>query len=135
MLYDLSKPMTDKGVDVMGGFLCRGTCYYPIPCLVGRFPDRPNEEDLEKARRFTRSLIGHILSNKAGPIPESRLDTHKHGLGFYNIIGALMTDDMLRNMLPEPKVDISKCNGCKWCIHECPTNSITHFMPWIGLPS
>ncbi len=125
VLYDLSKPMMKKGIDVMGGFLCRGTNYFPAPCLVGRFPDRPNEEDLNQAKTFAESLIDHIASGKTGPVPGSRPDTYKHGFGFYNIIGALMTNEILRKILPEPKADTNKCTACEWCVHECPTNSIT----------
>ena len=31
VLYDLAKPLMRKGAEVMGGFLCRGTCFYPAP--------------------------------------------------------------------------------------------------------
>ncbi len=124
VLYDLSKPLMDKGVDVIGGFLCRGTCYYIVPCLVGRFPDRPNEKDLSRAGDFVRSLIHHLSSAISGPMPESRPDTFKHGLGFYNIMGALINDSMMRRIMPAPKANEKICTECGWCVHECPTNSM-----------
>ncbi|MBU0996357.1 MAG: EFR1 family ferrodoxin [Proteobacteria bacterium] len=124
VLYDLAKPLMKKGADVIGGFLCRGTCFYPVPCLVGRFPERPDEEDLAHAKVFAGSVIDHVSSGISGPMPGSRPDALKHGLGFYHIIGDLMNDSLIRLMMPKPKVDSAKCTACGWCVAECPTNSI-----------
>jgi flavodoxin/ferredoxin len=124
VLYDLSKPLMKKGADVIGGFLCRGTCFYPVPCLVGRFPDRPNEVDFEKAQVFAKNLLEHLSSGIQGPMPISRADTFKHGLGFYQIAGDILNDSLLRFLMPKPIVDESKCTECKWCEAECPTDSL-----------
>lgn len=124
VLYDLAKPLMKKGAKVVGGFLCRGTCYYPVPCLVGRFPDRPNEEDLLKAKKFAKNLLAHLSSGNEGPMPDSRSDALKHGLGFYQIAGAVLNDSLLRFLMPKPKVDEPKCTECKWCEAECPTKSM-----------
>lgn len=124
VLYDLSKPLMKKGAEVVGGFLCRGTCFYPVPCLVGRFPDRPNEEDLSEAKDFAKNLLTHLSSGKAGPMPDSRPDAFKHGIGFYKIVGAMLNDPLIRFLMPKPKVDESKCAECDWCEAECPTNSM-----------
>lgn len=113
-----------KGAEVIGGFLCRGTCYYPVPCLVGRFPDRPNEQDFLKAEAFAKNLLTHIASGKAGPMPSSRPDTYKHGMGFYQIAGAMLNDPLLRILMPKPKVDDNLCTACNWCETECPTGRI-----------
>jgi flavodoxin/NAD-dependent dihydropyrimidine dehydrogenase PreA subunit len=125
VLYDLAKPLMNKGAEVIGGFLCRGTCFYPVPCLAGRFPDRPDEQDLEKARGFARSLLRHLSSGISGPMPESRPDAVKHGVGFYNIVGAMMNDSLIRFLMPKPAADEDKCTECKWCVAECPTNSMS----------
>lgn len=125
VLYDLAKPLMKKGAQVIGGFLCRGTCFYPVPCLAGRFPDRPDEQDLAKAQEFAGSLLRHLSSGIAGPMPETRPDALKHGAGFYNIVGAMMNDTLVRLLMPKPKSDESKCTECGWCVAECPTNSMS----------
>jgi len=110
-------------VEVQGGFLSRGTCYYPIPCLAGRFPDRPNRSDLDDARKFAAALLANIASGTPAPMADSRPDVFRHGLGFYNILGALLSDPLMRFMMPLPKAD-DTCEGCEWCVKECPTGSI-----------
>ena len=124
VLYDMAKPLMKKGAEVMAGFLCRGTCYYPVPCLVGRCPDRPNEQDLLKAKEFAQNILTHLSSGKDSTMPESRPDAFKHGLGFYQIVGTFINDPLLRFLMPKPKVDENTCTECKWCEEECPTNSI-----------
>lgn len=52
VLFDLTHLLLRKGADVVGGFLSRGELYHPAPCLIGRFPKRPNEEDFARARQF-----------------------------------------------------------------------------------
>ncbi len=125
VLYDLAKPLMDRHADVVGGFLGRGTCYHPVPCLINRFPGRPNEDDLEAAHRFARAVCAHVRSGKSGPMPETRPDALKHGFGFYNIVATLLKDPFVRFLMPAPEADPEKCNECKWCVHECPTGSIT----------
>ena len=124
VLYDLAKPLMKKGADVIGGFLGRGTCFYPIPCLKGRFPERPDEQDLEKAKAFARAVLDHIDAGIAGPVPDSRPGALRHGLGFYNIVGSILNDPLLRFLMPKPKADEHKCTKCGWCVAECPTKSI-----------
>ena len=124
VLYDLAKPLMKKGADVIGGFLSRGTCFYPVPCLKGRFPVRPDARDLEKAEEFAGAVLEHLSLGASGSIPESRPDALKHGAGFYNIIGAIMNDPLVRFLMPKPKVDMEKCTECGWCAAECPTSSI-----------
>ncbi len=124
VLYDLAGPLMAARADVVGGFLCRGTCYYPVPCLVDRFPDRPNEDDLESARLFARAVSDHVESGRAGPMPETRPDVFKHGFGFYNLLAIMLKDPLIRYLMPGPTVDPDRCNQCRWCEHECPTGSI-----------
>ena len=70
VLRDLALPLKKKGAIVLGGFLCRGTCYHPVPCLEGRFPDRPNAGDLEKARRFARSVAALAAAGEVTSLPD-----------------------------------------------------------------
>jgi Pyruvate/2-oxoacid:ferredoxin oxidoreductase delta subunit len=114
----------DKRADVIGGFLCRGTCYHPIPCLVGKFPNRPDETDLQKAKEFAGSVLRHLSSGSSGPLPDSRRDVYRHGFGFYNILGAMLKDPMIRFLMPAPKLESDKCTECGWCVAECPTGSM-----------
>lgn len=125
VLYDLAKPLMKKGAEVVGGFLSRGTCFYPVPCLKGRFPERPDAQDLAKAKKFVGALLGHLSSGVAGPMPESRSGTLTHGAGFYNMVGAIMNDSIVRLLMPKPRADEGKCTECGLCVAECPTNSIT----------
>lgn len=52
VLSDLTGLLTRTGANVIGGFLTREEVLHPAPHMVGRFPDRPNGNDLEQARQF-----------------------------------------------------------------------------------
>jgi len=108
----------------VGGFLCRGTCFTPIPCLSGRFPGRPDSQDLQKARDFAAAILDHVAGGSPGPMPESRSGTLKHGVGFYSLVGAVLNDTLMRLLMPKPKADADKCTECRWCVTACPTESI-----------
>jgi len=58
-------------------------------------------------------------------MPGSRADVFHHGFGFYQIVGSLISDTMLRILMPKPKADHGKCTECGWCIEECPTKSMS----------
>ncbi|MBI9085285.1 MAG: EFR1 family ferrodoxin [Desulfobacterales bacterium] len=134
VLWDMARPLKQRGAEVLGGFLCRGTCYHPIPCLVGRFPERPDETDLEKARRFAASVAEMVQGDDPRSVPaENRLETLNPGLGLYDIAGLALKDPLIRFLMPKPRVDSDACDQCGWCVHECPTASIIlHSTPEIG---
>lgn len=46
VLYDMTALLRKRGADVIGGSITRGECFYPAPCMIGRFPGRPNETDI-----------------------------------------------------------------------------------------
>jgi len=125
VLYDLTRLLKDKGAAVIGGFLTRGKLSHPAPCLVGRMPDRPNENDLTEVRRFASALAEHLSHNGAGTVVGSRPDAFTPGFGFYNLVGMMSSDGFLRLVLPKPKVDTSRCNQCGWCETECPVDNVT----------
>jgi flavodoxin/NAD-dependent dihydropyrimidine dehydrogenase PreA subunit len=124
VLYDLSRLLRDRGAEVVGGFLTRGELHHPAPCLVGRMPNRPDEEDLARARHFATAVAEHVTTGQSGPVAESRPDTFKLGKGFYELAAVLSTDGFLRLALPEPKLDPTPCNQCGWCVQECPMGNI-----------
>ncbi len=134
VLYDLTKLLRKKGADVIGGFLTRGEIHYPAPCVIGKSPGHPNEEDLQKARNFASAVAEHVSSGRPGPLPESRPDALKPGGWFYNLVGTITSSDRLKRLLlPEQKLDPEKCDECKWCVHECPVDNITmNTYPVIG---
>jgi flavodoxin len=53
----LKEKLLGKGFDIIGNFSCRGfDTYGPFKFIGGISKGRPNKEDLEKARKFARSL-------------------------------------------------------------------------------
>jgi flavodoxin/ferredoxin len=124
VLYDLTRPLRCKGMDVIGGTLIRGECYYPAPCFIGRYPGRPNDEDLAQAQRFAIAVAEHVSDGNSGPVTESRPDALKRGWGLYDFEGMLISDPVVRLVLPKPKLNQLKCDKCQWCVYECPTDNI-----------
>jgi flavodoxin len=143
VLYDLARPLQDRGADVVGGFLCRGTCFHPVPCLAGRFPERPDEKDLKAAEDFAAAVLEHLDSGRSGPMPGTRPDAHRHGFGFYQIIGAVLKDPLLRFLMPRPVADPQACNECRWCVLRMSHQQLAagpaagdrqHLCPLLSLP-
>lgn len=125
VLYDLTSLLRLKGADVLGGFLTLGQVSHPAPHMVGQLPGRPHAEDLNHARDFTKALVEHVSQNRRGLLVESRHDALKLGLGFYDLMGWVISDKVLRFMMPEPRPDADKCDLCYWCVADCPMNNIT----------
>jgi len=125
VLNDLTRLLRSKGAHVLGGFLARGQVHHPAPHMTGRFPGRPNAEDLSRAGRFAVATAEHVLAGRSSPLPEGRPDALKLGWGFYDLVGWTSSDRLLRRLMPEPKLDPVKCDGCRWCVYECPMHNIT----------
>lgn len=125
VLSDLTHLLQSKGADVIGGFLTRGEVRHPAPCLIGRMPNRPNEEDFARARRFALAAAEHISAGRPGLVAGSRPDTLRTKEGFYNLVGLISTDRVERLLLPEPRLDSTRCDQCKWCVYECPIHNVT----------
>ena len=133
VLYDMTSILRKRGAKVLGGFLCRGEIFYPAPCLVGRFPGRPNITDLEAAKRFASSLSDYLVKGSHIEISENRQDATKPGCGFYDFVAKIASDPMNRILLPKPKLDENLCNECKRCAVECPMENISlNSYPQIG---
>lgn len=124
VLYDLSSGLEKKGAAVIGGYLSRGMVHHPAPCLTGRMPDRPDENDLERARSFALAVDRHLKTGSSFPPAEGKKNVLKPGWGFYDLISLIARPFLLRILLPKPKPDRSLCNQCGVCSQECPVRCI-----------
>ncbi len=124
VLFDLTRALQGKGADVVGGWLTRGELHHPAPCMIGRLPNRPDAEDLANARRFAAAVARHVSAGRPGPMAESRVDTFKPTERFYALVAAISTDSFLRLVLPEPRINLARCDQCQWCVRECPMQNI-----------
>lgn len=125
VLYELTQALRAKGGKVIGGFMGRGMVHHPAPCLTGRLPQRPNGDDLAKARSFALALNKHLSSGNTGAMPDAHKNALKPRLGFYQLVGLIAKPWLLRILLPKPQLDQKRCNQCLICASQCPVGSIT----------
>ncbi len=125
VLYEMTDALQKKGGRARGGILIRGECFHPFPAINGRFPGRPDKDDLALARAFGAEAKALIEKGLPGPVPSSRVDALEPGRGFYDLVAILNTDEQLRALLPPPVPDPEKCNSCGWCEAACPAGAIT----------
>lgn len=125
VLYDLTSLLREKGAYVIGGFLTRGEVHHPAPHMKGQFSSRPNEVDLAQARRFAVAIAEHVSTGCTGHLVESRTESLRPGWGFYDFVGWISSDRMLRLLMPEPKLVPGKCDQCRLCVCQCPLDNIT----------
>jgi ferredoxin len=130
VLYDLTHLLRTRGANVLGGFLARGQVHHPAPSMAGQFPGRPNAEDLTKARRFAIAVAEHVSAGRSGPLPESRPGALTPRQGLYDLLGLMISDIMLRLLLPEPKPEPVMCDQCQWCVLACPMDNIALRQPF-----
>lgn len=124
VLYDLTRRLRKRGAGVLGGFLARGQVHHPAPHMTGQFRGRPSAQDLTEARRFARGLAAHIAAGRSVPVPANRPDALRPGWGLYDLLGRVVSDAVLRVWMPEPKLDVDKCDRCGWCARACPMDNI-----------
>jgi flavodoxin/NAD-dependent dihydropyrimidine dehydrogenase PreA subunit len=125
VLYDLTSRLRKKGAEVMGGFIARGTVYFPAPSLVGRMPARPNQDDLAQARTFAEAVDRYLRSGHSGPMPGGRKDALTLTWAFYQLVGLIAKPPLLRILMPKPKLNRDLCDQCKLCCRQCPMQSIS----------
>jgi flavodoxin/NAD-dependent dihydropyrimidine dehydrogenase PreA subunit len=120
VLSDLTKLLKRKGSEIIDNFLAIGEIHHPAPCIVGKSQDRPNEEDLNSARRFAFTISQRISSTS-----EMQYNGLKPKKRFYNLVGKIASSEKLIRLLePRPKLDQNKCKQCENCVHECPMDNI-----------
>jgi ferredoxin/flavodoxin len=132
ILTDLGQAARARGAELIGGRLFAGEVFHPAPSLHGRAKGRPAADDLQKARDFALAAADHVCRGASGPMSErgpdglssSRRDAFRPGPGFYELVGLLLTDPVLRRLLPEPVLMRDKCIRCGWCAEACPAACI-----------
>lgn len=125
VLSDLAHLLRSKGASVVGGFLVRGEVHHPAPCLIGRYPNRPDANDLAKVSGFAAAVARHAGADHPGMVPESRTDLCRPKGGFYDRVASFSSDAFLRLTLPEPRLDPVRCDQCGACVDECPMHNIS----------
>ena len=123
VLFDTALPLQKKGVDVLAGHLTRGEVHHPAPSLKGRFPGRPNAEDLNRVRIFA-TVVNESVSSKTVSLSKHKISPISRKWGFYDFLGSAIRDSTVRLLLPAPKVNLAFCDQCGYCSKECPTHNI-----------
>lgn len=124
VMYDLGSAMRAKNSDIAGSLLIHAECFHPAPCLRGRMIGRPDAGDLVRARRFAENVEKHVSSGRPGFTKDSRPDTFKITGGLYDFVALFNKPGFLRVTMPKPEIQKDLCNGCKWCVKECPMKNI-----------
>ena len=125
VLYDLSSVLHKKGANVLAGFKAPGEVHHPAPHMSGRRSGRPNAADLAAAERFSVSLLEHVSNRDSGTPTDSPKPLRPTRPGFYEILGTLNTDRMVRFLMPAPTPLMGICDQCGWCVDACPMNNIS----------
>ncbi len=125
ILFDLSKGLKKKKARVIAGFMCHGEVHHPAPCLKGRLPGRPGEEDLTLARDFARAIVTNTAAGYTAPLSGEWSDLLKPGCSFYHLVSFIAKPPLVRILLPKPTLVASRCNMCGLCARECPAGCIS----------
>jgi flavodoxin len=125
VLLDMKNGLRNKGINVICSSIFRGKVHHPAPILTGRFPDRPNDQDLKKAHNFARTICSLMSSYEFNtPLPDEYKIPSKRW-GFYEFLGSAVFEGYLRFFLPKPKLQSKHCNLCEQCAQECPIQNIS----------
>jgi ferredoxin/flavodoxin len=133
ILYDLVSGLQGRGAEIIGSFLTLGEVHHPAPAVHGRYPGRPNCEDLDKASVYARKVVENTRHEDFGASGIDRKETSRPGLGFYDLVACVSSEPSKRLLLPKPIADNEACDGCQRCVMECPQENITmHPYPRVG---
>lgn len=121
VISDMATLMKRKEVSVIGSFLTAGEMYHPAPCIIGKAKNRPNAQDLQKAKSFASTLSQHLKSGSK----ERSYNGLQPRWGVYTIVGKICSfESLIRLLVPKPKLDKRRCVRCGRCKKECPVNNI-----------
>ncbi|MDA8234647.1 MAG: EFR1 family ferrodoxin [Clostridia bacterium] len=124
VLFDMSLLLRRKGADVIAGLHTRGEVAYPAPALKGRFPGRPNQEDLRIGAAFAHYIMKKIL-HPANDDLIREFESHKFAWNFYSLMAYLITDGVIRLLMPKPNHLAQRCQKHGICQINCPMAAIT----------
>lgn len=126
VLSDLTKLLVKKGANVLGQFFSLGMVSHPAPCLHGKSPNRPNEDDLYKARNFTSNIINLLKCKSEESMEIGKRIVLKRDMGFYKLVGVIgSSNELIKLLMPKPKSDQNNCKQCNLCAKECPMEAIS----------
>ncbi|MCG6536104.1 MAG: EFR1 family ferrodoxin, partial [Syntrophales bacterium LBB04] len=124
VLFDMTRLLRRKKAFVMGGINVRGQDNFPARSVKGRFPSRPDAEDLVKVNKFAQSLSLNMASHSPRCKVHGDRRALQRGFGYFDLMGAMVTGHLFRLITPRMKLDPNKCNECAWCERNCPMNNI-----------
>jgi ferredoxin/flavodoxin len=123
VLEDLAQALTEKKRRVLGGMVVRGEVHHPAPGFIGRFPGRPDAHDLSSVQAFIEAIVASFNAEPSRPeLPQVRL---REGRGFYAKLARVNSDPVTRRLMPKPRLDHAVCDGCGWCVENCPMENIS----------
>jgi ferredoxin len=116
--------LSNKGANVIGGFLTRGHVTHPAPHMFDRFPERPDPTDLDRANHFVDEIIDCVNTGQSMRTKQNMYRVLGPELGFYSILGLISSDRVVRLILPQPSLNRISCDKCRLCADECPMDNI-----------
>lgn len=124
VLFDLASGLRNRGAIVLDDFLSRGEVHHPAPHMKGHSKGRPNVKDEARAKQFAERLAGHSPTSPTRMGNTRRSEQTRLRGRFYSLLGRSTTDQRLRTMMPQPQLDLKRCDKCEWCVSECPVGNI-----------
>lgn len=124
VLFELAQISRKKGATVIGGFLSLGEIHHPLPSFQGRHQDRPNGQDLARAREFAEAVAKAVQTDLVGTANSKIGEDLKPHWGYFDFLSLLSNDQAVRYMMPEPIVDHARCERCGTCAVNCPMDNI-----------
>jgi len=123
-LHIMARLLDRKGYRVTGGLSVRGEESWPAVrfrwLTIGK--GRPNTDDDERIRVFTRETLKKVEALRAGrEIPPPRFKRFSP----WHLLGMITARPVMRWAMLGKFLDEEKCTKCGLCADVCPTRSIT----------
>jgi flavodoxin/NAD-dependent dihydropyrimidine dehydrogenase PreA subunit len=133
VLFDLASGLHDKGAIVVDDFLSRGEVHHPAPHMKGYSKGRPNVEDEDRAKQFAQRLVECFPTDPSLEGNTRKRERIRLRGRLYSFLGGSINDQRLRMMMPQPQLELERCNRCEWCVSECPVgNMVMDPFPRVG---